>query len=76
MKEPDTRFNQLISNLQWEYSSSVNHAYKEEVYRKEEKNFYTIYEKHWRVDLYSVEDDEFIAFLEGKLKEEDDNGQT
>jgi len=72
-KQPDVRFNQLISNLQWEYSDKNNGAGKETVYIKEDIDSSTIYESHHSIDLFYLEDDKFILFLEDKLREEDSN---
>lgn len=75
IKQPDTRFNQLIDNLQWEYSNDNDGAGKKKVYRKEKISAYvTAYEKNYTIDLFYLEDDKFIAFLENKLKEENNNG--
>lgn len=73
MMYPDTRFNQLIHNLQWEYNNKNNSAYREEMYKKIDGEYHTIYEKYWVVNLFYLEDDNFIEFLEDKLK--DDNSE-
>jgi len=68
-KQPDTRFNQLIHNLQYEYSNSKSGAYKRELWEKEEHKHFTAYGRHHIVDLFHVEDEDFLLFLESKLKE-------
>ena len=68
-KQPDTRFNQLISNLQWGYVSAGN-AKTNTLYKKEEHDLITAYRMEEHVDLFSVEDDKFIKYLESIAKEE------
>lgn len=64
-KQPDARFHQLIHNLSHEYC--VNNEILQEFYKKEDNGFCTIYAKHPIADLYNVEDEDFIKFLEMKL---------
>jgi len=63
-KQPDTRFNQLISNLTWEYNSLNNRKYEYRVLR-ESYDRYII--EDIEIELYNVEDDDFIEFLKNKL---------
>lgn len=63
--QPDIRFNQLIHNLQTEYANN-NNCYFRKAY---------IDERGWGMipvtytDLFNVEDDEFLTFLQEKLDE-------
>lgn len=70
LQQPDTRFNQLMHNLQWEYSGANGSVGQGTHYRMHEnKEFgHLHFEKQFFVDLYGVEDTDFIAFLENKLK--------
>lgn len=69
-KYPDLRFNQMISNLQWNYSSKNNDAYKEYSYSKWEQNDVVAFKKDVvSVDCFHLEDDKFETFLEEYLKE-------
>lgn len=67
-KQPDTRFNQLVHNLQWEYANLKN-AYKDTLYEKDEFKERDIisYRSKQVVDLFNVEDDQFLEFLKSKL---------
>lgn len=75
MKQPDTRFNQLINNLQWEYSNKNNGTGKDTLYRKFEQATFDLYEHHTVIDLFYLEDVEFTKFLEDKLKEKDSDSK-
>ena len=69
-KHPDTRFNQLIHNLSWEYANRNNKKYIEYSYSKFENEKGTIFNKDVvNVDLFYVEDDEFEKFLIDYLNE-------
>lgn len=61
-KQPDVRFNQLISNLQYEYEDG---KYLEKVFREEVG--WGIVELTYP-DLFNVEDDDFYDFLLKKYK--------
>lgn len=67
-KQPDTRFNQLISNLQWGYVSSGN-GKTNALYKKEEHGLITAYRMEEHIDLFGVEDDKFIKYLETLVEE-------
>jgi uncharacterized protein YihD (DUF1040 family) len=69
-KQPDTRFNQLIHNLTWEYSKRNNDAHKEWVYSKWETEKGIQFTKDVVfVDCFHLEDDKFEDFLESKINE-------
>lgn len=57
--QPDVRFNQLISNLQFLYSQENNNMGRRQVYRKENVNF----EETSYLDLFYLEDDKWEEFL-------------
>lgn len=61
--QPDTRFNQLIYNLQREYSEGNG----ETVYSLEAWGHGFTYIPETKVDLFSVEDDKFLEFLKTKI---------
>ncbi|MGD7047009.1 hypothetical protein FZC83_02080 [Rossellomorea marisflavi] len=68
-RHPDTRFNQLISNLSWEYSAANGGAHTRHGYLKEENEHGIWFRKDLgNVDLFYVEDDKFEEFLKNKLK--------
>lgn len=77
IKQPDTRFNQLMHNLQYEYSLKAKYPLKE-LHEKEELLEYDIvaYRSVKVVDLFNLEDDCFIAFLENKVKEIENNNEN
>lgn len=66
-KYPDTRFNQLIESLQWDYANENGFSYKKELYEKEEWKNIVSYRPLNVTDLFYVEDDKFIEFLKKKL---------
>jgi hypothetical protein len=67
-KQPDTRFNQLIHNLSWEYSRINNYDHKEWAYSKWESGDIINFKKDvCFVDLFHLEDDKFEEFLISKL---------
>jgi hypothetical protein len=69
-KQPDTRFNQLISNLAWQYSEQNNDAYKEWTYSKWETEQGIQFTKDMVfVDCFHLEDDKFEEFLKEKINE-------
>jgi 2-oxoglutarate dehydrogenase complex dehydrogenase (E1) component-like enzyme len=69
-KQPDTRFNQLIHNLSWEYSRINNDKYKVWSYSKLENEKGIQFTKdEVSVDLFHLEDDKFEEFLIDKLEE-------
>jgi uncharacterized protein YihD (DUF1040 family) len=59
--QPDTRFNQLIHNLQIEYAE--NNGYLTEVWDKDEHKGIVSYRQKHIADLFNLEDDKFIEFL-------------
>lgn len=66
-KHPDTRFNQLIHNLHFSFyqetkRGTVCHAYTINPIGQLEP-------AEWAIDLFNVEDDLFMDFLERKSKE-------
>lgn len=69
-KQPDTRFHQLINNLQFEYSAKNDEAGRVTGYQMEKLghgiNFFPII----YIDLYHLEDEKFIEFLREKVKED------
>lgn len=67
-KQNDTRFNQLTHNLQREYANKKG-SYRTTLYRKEEFKYHTVYGEETVVDLFDVEDEEFIEFLQEKVNE-------
>lgn len=70
-KYPDMRFNQLLNALQSEYNQSKGGIYSNELYEKEvyEKFDIVSYRKTSEVDLFYVEDEDFLEFLQKKLDE-------
>jgi 2-oxoglutarate dehydrogenase complex dehydrogenase (E1) component-like enzyme len=70
VKQTDTRFNQLIHNLSWEYSRINNDAYLEWAYDKfeDEKGGIHFFKDAAIVDLFHLEDDKFEEFLIDKLE--------
>lgn len=65
-EQPDTRFHQLVHNLQWEYSKEKD-SYKQTFYERDNFNGIMMFREYPIVDLYNVEDEDFIAFLKRKL---------
>lgn len=66
-KYPDTRFNQLIDNLQWQYINTVNSKYSRvdydvQYFEKGNKKYTEITETKIP-DLFYLEDNEFENFL-------------
>lgn len=57
--QPDTRFNQLIYNLQREYSREVGRTFFIDGRFPSQEPY----------DLFNVEDDKFLEFLKNKIKE-------
>lgn len=68
-KQPDVRFNQLIINLQYEYDRKNGEHWRETLYKREKLVNHEILVERSVVDLFSLEDDKFIAYLEEKVKE-------
>lgn len=64
-KQPDTRFNQLVHNLQYEYARENN--FLKTIWEKDEYRGIVSYQKYEIADLFNVEDDKFITFLQKKL---------
>lgn len=64
---PDIRFNQLINNLQWEYTNKTNDF--RTVYEKEEFLGKIYFTPIRQLDLFHVEDENFIEFLKQKHDE-------
>lgn len=69
VKQPDTRFLQLIDNLMWGFSKKNNNKLHETVYKKEELEHVIAFSKDIIVNGVSVEDDEFEKFLKDYLSE-------
>jgi hypothetical protein len=67
-KQPDTRFNQLIYNLQWEFNKAWQDKYTNKLYREEGNGLHFMFVQSNTVDLFNVEDDKFIEFLKAKVK--------
>lgn len=69
-QQPDTRFFQLIHNLQVEYREQ--HEWKGTVvYEKiADAESHVMFQRQELYDFYNLEDDDFIAFLKQKLEEE------
>lgn len=69
-KYPDVRFNQLIHNLQSEYTAQSK-DWSKTLYEKIESPHMktTIYHEVTVNDLFSLEDDLFLRFLENKNRE-------
>jgi len=63
LKHPDLRFNQLIYNLQWEYSQENKGVGK--VIEKASDGF-----EKTGFDLFNLEDNDFIKFLKAKKSNE------
>ena len=59
--QPDSRFNQLIYNLQRDYSRTHGDV---GLVRSDDEDF-----SKTAFDLFSLEDDSFIAYLEMRLRE-------
>lgn len=68
-EQPDTRFNQLIDNLQVEYANKNDEYSKVTLYKKEEYNNITSYMPVPAYDFFYLEDDAFVEFLEQKVRE-------
>ena len=66
VRQPDTRFNQLVHNLKAAYSSSNNNAGEVMSYSKNEypngAAVFNLDVSH--VDLFNLEDDKFELFLD------------
>jgi hypothetical protein len=71
IKQPDSRYMQMMSNISWNYSAANNDAGKEYSYSKWEtpKGAVIFNYDVASVDLFHLEDDKFEKFLEGYLKE-------
>ena len=70
----DLRFNQLISNLQHEYNLKHDGKYTKELEQKEVWKDITSYRPYNVLDLYNVEDEDWMVFLVEKVAEI--NGET
>jgi hypothetical protein len=68
-KYPDLRFNQLLESLQIEFNNSNGCIYTKELWEKEEHRGIVTYRRTTKTDLFYVEDDEFMEFLQKKLDE-------
>lgn len=66
IKCPDIRFNQLIHNLTYEYNNRKGNVYGEWLSKKDEFGWVS---ETYHIDLFYVEDDDFIKFLEEKVKD-------
>ncbi|WP_442636537.1 hypothetical protein [Rossellomorea marisflavi] len=69
-RQPDTRFNQLIINLSWEYSAANEGAGKRSNYVKEVNDHGLWFREESHVDLFYLEDDKFEEFLKNKIRNE------
>jgi hypothetical protein len=71
IKQPDSRFMQMMSNISWNYSAANNDAYKEYSYSKwETPKGNVIFNKDVvNVDCFHLEDDKLEVFLQDYLKE-------
>lgn len=67
-EQPDTRFNQLIHNLQVEYAT-ITGEHQETVYKKEEHKLFETFMKIRTYNLFNLEDEYFIKFLEDKVRD-------
>ena len=63
LKDPDLRFNQLVYNLQGEYSYMNNDSGK--IIERASDGYESI-----GYDFFNLEDDEFIEFLRTKTRDE------
>jgi hypothetical protein len=69
IKQPDSRFMQMMSNLSWNYSAANNDAYKEYSYSKWETPKGIIFNKDVvNVDCFHLEDDKLEIFLQDYLE--------
>jgi hypothetical protein len=68
-KHPEIRFNQLIHNLQYEYASQQGYM-KDNLWEKDEYRGIVSYRNHPIPDLFNLEDEDFIKFLEEKIAED------
>jgi hypothetical protein len=69
IKQPDSRFMQLMSNITWNYSAENNDAYKEYSYSKWETPKGILFNKDVvNVDLFHLEDDKLELFLQNYLE--------
>lgn len=64
---PDLRFNQLIESLQIEYNNTHDSIYSREYWEKDEYNGIVSYRRWIRPDLFNLEDESFLSFLQIKL---------
>lgn len=65
-KQPDTRFHQLIHNLQHEFQKDTNAGIKKATFEVDKQMKIDISSPFVVVDLYNVEDDRFFIWLEEK----------
>lgn len=63
---PDWRFNQLISNLQMAFHQKTKRGTL--CFNYEKNPFGMLEARQWAVDLFHIEDDEFIKFLKEYLE--------
>jgi hypothetical protein len=63
----DLRFNQLVHNLQNEYAYKNGHM--RGLWEKEEYRGIVTYHSYAVADLFNLEDEVFIEFLEEKVRE-------
>ncbi len=71
-KQPDTRFNQLIHNLQVEFDERNGMKYLRRFYEKDELEIGIIFMESSVTDLFYLEDEKFIEFLQWKLGDWDE----
>jgi hypothetical protein len=66
LKHPDTRFNQLLLNLQYEYAKENGEHMLRDTYTYRDKEKFLEYTGKYP-DLYFVEDEDFLNFLKERL---------
>jgi hypothetical protein len=69
IKQPDSRFMQMMDNISWNYSAANNDYGRETAYSKwETPKGDVIFNKDFAiVDLFHLEDDKLEVFLQGYL---------
>lgn len=68
MQHPDTRFNELIEHLQWDYSECNKEVVSYNMYEKDERHGVFTFSPVADIDLFYVEDDNFLEYLRRKVK--------
>lgn len=72
-KQPETRFFQLLHNLEVECRDKLELKGVEVYQKAADSDSYVMFEKKILYDLYNTEDDDFILFLKQKIEEEPPN---